>query len=167
MSNNAKNNAKSTYKVDVIGANKTFKNAVRSTGKGLRVLKAALQDEPSAKPMLRQIEKILNDQKLYKALDKGVRRITTGENKGKTCPFYILQAVYRMKEGKAVASSKNKSNTKSTKVTVSKTDNKPKDATPLQNQTVKDLRKLAGELSINVPAKVLKKDLITLIKKAA
>lgn len=96
--NNKKTSKPSTYKVDVIANNRTFKDAVRSTGKGLRVLKAALRDNVEAKPMLRQIDKILKDEVLYKQLDKDVRRITKGENKGKTCPFYILQAVYKMKQ---------------------------------------------------------------------
>lgn len=163
-------NKKSTYKVDVLGNNKTFKNAVRSTGKGLRLLKSALQDEPSAKPMLNQIEKILDDNKLYKKLDKNVTRIKKGENKGKTCPYYLLQAIYKMKEGKSFNNSKNNSTKTTTKVTVKpKTEAKKEtnNKKPLQKQTVKQLKELATELSINIPTKILKKDLIELIKKAS
>lgn len=160
-------NSKSTYKVDVLKANTTFKNACRSTGKGLRVLKSALKDDKEFLPMVRQIDKILNDktQKLYKEIDKNVQRIKTGDNKGKTCPYYILQAVYKQKEGKSFK--KNNSTKTKTKVSVNKPKNAPKNAPKLQSQTVKQLRAMASELSLNVPSQIKKADLITMIKKAA
>lgn len=178
MNTNVKNNSKSTYNVDVLQNNKIFKEAVRSTGKGLRILKAALQDKPEATPMLRQIDKILNDssQKLYKEIDKNVQRNKDGQNKGKTCPFWILQAVYRQKEGKALKS--NNRPTKTVKVTVKNAPAKKQNAKnakkqpannakSLQGQTVAELKKIASELSLNVPTQIKKADLITMIKKAA
>jgi len=152
MSNSSKNNNKpSTYKVDVIQANKTFKDAVRSTGKGLRILKTALKDNVEAKPMLRQIEKILKDEVLYKQLDKNVRRIAKGDNKGKTCPFYILQAVYKMKEGKSntVTKSEPKTNLK-----------------PIAEVKVTELKAKAKAKGIKGYTKMKREELITALKAA-
>lgn len=170
MKTNATNNLKSTYKVDVIQNNKAYKNACRSVNKGLKMLKYALDGEVGAKPMIAQIDRVLKDPKLYEEVHKNVRRINKGANKGKTCPFYILQAIYKLKEGKTLTNDKPQN---TVKVTVKKTA-KPKNevkpvnnAKSLQKQTVKELTKIANDLSINVPTNTKKADLISLIKKAA
>lgn len=96
--NNKKTSKPSTYKVDVIANNKTFKNASRSPKHALKLLIVGIEGEANSKPMVRAMKAILKDEVKMEVLNKNVRRINKGVNKGKTCPFYVLQEVYKMKQ---------------------------------------------------------------------
>lgn len=171
---------KSTYKNDVLLNNSRHKNAVRSTGKGLRILVVSLDGQEGAAPMIATINKILRDEQLYKLLDTNVRRLPEGtKNAGKTCPFYILQTVHRIKEGKLkigdVVEPKSKKASKSApkkgsvKTQTPKPDSNADLVTPkkLQSQTVPQLKKLLKDMGIGFASNAKKATLLNLVKENA
>jgi hypothetical protein len=84
----------STYKVDVLETNKSFKTAVRSVGTGLSLL---IHSGVLPGDMAKIAKKCKSNDELYKKLDGMTRRIKTKDGNFVT-PFTILQALYRMKD---------------------------------------------------------------------
>lgn len=79
---------KNNYKELVIGTNKNLKTFTKSTGGALKMLLLLDDLNPRLKKVIKAAQK---DDSIYKSLDKSVRR----NKKGLTCPFYVLQAIYK------------------------------------------------------------------------
>lgn len=76
------------YKTLVLGTNRNLKNFTKSTGGAIKLVLLLDDLNPRIKNTLKAIQK---DDSMYKSFDKNVRK----NKKGQTCPFYVLQMVYK------------------------------------------------------------------------
>ena len=76
------------YKSLVIGTNKSLKNFCKSTGGAIKLVLLLDDLNPRIKRTLKAIQK---DDSMYKSFDSSIRK----NKRGQTCPFYVLQMVYK------------------------------------------------------------------------
>jgi hypothetical protein len=76
------------YKNLVIGTNKNLKSFTKSTGGAIKLVLLLDDLHPRIKRTLKAIQK---DNQMYKSFDNNIRK----NKHGNTCPFYVLQAVYK------------------------------------------------------------------------